>query len=88
MGIDCYVKAIRSPDEKWQKMKAIYDLCIEQDIDVPDDVEYFFNGEEPDEKGIEVTMHAEEWSNEDYDGYEIKVSDIPKDVTIIRFYMG
>jgi len=86
MSMSTHVYGIRPTDEKWEKMKAIYDSCEKADIEIPDEVIEFFDEGEPDEKGIEVEIPHEDWSNEDCSGLEVKVADIPKNITIIRFY--
>lgn len=88
MGMSTHVIAFHPPDEKWRKMKAIYDACVAGDIEIPDDVNDFFNGEPPDESGVEVEIDKilEKWSDEDRSGYQIEISKLPKGITILRFY--
>lgn len=89
MGMSTHVIGFRPPDDKWKKMKHIYDACMEGGIDVPDEVDNFFNGEPPDDQGVEVDLDdcLTEYDDKDYRaGYELDVKKLPKDVTIIRFY--
>jgi len=89
MGMSTSVVGFRPPDEKWQKMKAIWDACTAADTEPPEAVYDFFEGETPDAAGVQVDLKgkaAKEWSNEWAQGYEINIKDLPKDVTIIRFY--
>lgn len=76
------------PDDAWRKMKAVWDACKEADIDCPPEVYEFFAGSRPDSNGQEQPIPFSKWQNEDemsY-GYDVTVSDIPKHVTVIRFY--
>lgn len=76
------------PDEKWKKMKAIYDSCEAAGIDVPDEVDEFFDGETPDPAGVSVDLDSllEDWSTESQQGYQIEIAKLPKNVKILRFY--
>lgn len=90
MGMSTHVIGFRPPDAKWKKMKAIYDSCIEAEIDVPDEVDEFFDGEPPDERGIQIDLQKtgciKKYKGDMVDGYEVEVAKIPKDVTFIRVY--
>lgn len=91
MSMSTHVCGIRPPDEKWKKMKAAFDSCQNAGIEVPDEVWDFFGGERPDEAGVIVALPtdcATEWRAEMQDGYEVDISKLPKDVTVIRFAMG
>lgn len=86
MGMSTNVIGFRPPDQKWKDMKAVWDSCERANAEIPDEVYDFFNGEPPDEKGVEVAIPIEEWSNEAGSGFEVEISKLPKDVKIIRFY--
>jgi len=86
MGMSTHVLGIRPPDEKWRKMKQVYESCIEMDVEIPPEVWKFFNDEEPDDKGVRVEIPHEDWGDESSEGLEIDVAKIPADVKIIRFY--
>ena len=73
------------PDAKWKKMKAIWDSCGAAGIAVPKEVDDFFGGEAPDERGVEKEIPYEDYSEECKEGFEIEVDKIPKDVKVIRF---
>lgn len=76
------------PDSKWIKMKKIHDSCKEADIDPPQEVEEFFDGVEPDDKGmvIDLEKYAKEWRADSMDGFEIEVSKLPENIKFIRVY--
>ncbi len=86
MSMSTHVIGFKPPDEKWHKMKAIWDSCEEVEIDPPDAVCDYFNGKEPDEAGVEVTILTEKWVDDMREGVQIYIDKIPKDVKIIRFY--
>lgn len=85
MSMSTHVVGFHPPDEKWQKMKAIWDACESAEIDIPDEVFDFFDGE-PDEHGQTVGLPVTDWRDDVDQGVELKVTDIPKNVTVIRFY--
>lgn len=56
MGMSTHVVGFIPPDEKWQKMKAVWDACRAAGVEVPEDVCDFFEGGEPDPAGVEVML--------------------------------
>jgi hypothetical protein len=88
MSMSTHIIGFIPADDKWIQMKRVFDSCEEAGIEIPREVSRFFNDEKPDPNGVEIELKATEWENREYcyNGYELKVSDIPKDVTIIRFY--
>lgn len=85
MSMSTGVIGLKPPYETWKKMKAILDACKAVEINPPDEVSRFFDGE-PDEKGQQVKIPFSKCSGNDYQGIEIEVTKIPKHVKIIRFY--
>lgn len=93
MGMSTHVKGFKPADEKWKKMKAVYDTCIAADLEVPEAVNEFFGWKKPDENGVEVDQKAlwecgaiTEYNTLAAQGYELHVDKLPADVTIVRFY--
>jgi hypothetical protein len=86
MGMSTHVTGFAPPDERWVKMKAIWDACGAAGIDVPDEVDGFFGGEAPDPAGVEVELTLRKWRDGEREGYELDVSAIPPQVKTIRFY--
>lgn len=85
--MNTYVVGFIPPDEKYKKMKQIWDNCAEFNIELPHEVDTFFNQCEPDDKGMEVEVQSHEWSDGDMQaGREINIDEIPDNVKIIRFY--
>ena len=92
MSMSTSVVGIRQPDEKWKKMKAAWDACVDANVSPPKGVAEFFNHEPPDDDGIRVHLTegdnpvAKEWKDNSSDGYQIAIADLPKNITHIRFY--
>lgn len=86
MGMSTHVVGFRPPDEKWKKMKAVWDACKVAKTEIPESVVDFFNGETPDPAGVEVEIKAKDWSMDSASGYEIDLDKLPKDIKTIRFY--
>ena len=86
MSMSTHVIGFKPPDEKWKKMKAIWDSCENANIEIPQEVMEYFSYETPDISGVEVEINAEEWDDEGRAGYQIHIDKIPKDVKTIRFY--
>lgn len=76
------------PDEKWQQMADIYFACKRAKVDIPYEVEEFFDEGEPDPHGQEVRLDAKarEYKADMHLGLEIDVKDIPAKCKVIRFY--
>jgi len=101
MSMSTFVFGVRPPDDKWKGMKAVRDACIKVGTPVPEEVEKFFNYEKPDDKGILVEFTMDNKGkvsngcckpfydeNNCYEGFEIELSKVPKDITILRFVNG
>ena len=88
--MDLHVVGFVPPDDKWNKMKTIYEACEEFGIQVPKEVLRFFRDGSPSDPGLAIRLSdngpAREWRNADWEGYELDVADIPEDVKTIRFY--
>lgn len=93
MGLNTYVEGFKPPDEKWKKMKAVWDACEAAGTTLPDEVGRFFGDERPDDKGVKVgegdlkrTGALRDWTDKDMcSGFEIDITKLPEDVTLIRF---
>jgi hypothetical protein len=93
MGHHAYVVGFKPPDEKWKKMKAAYEACKKAGVEPPNEVRHFFEDCAPDECGVtidqEVLLKAKalrEWDDGDMcSGFEVDITKLPEDVTVIRF---
>jgi hypothetical protein len=85
-----HIVGLRPPNDKWKKMKAIYDSCVAGEVPIPKAVEDFFNGEPPDATGVKVPLpghiSVKAWRDDSAEGIEVDVTMLPKGVTILRFY--
>ena len=63
MSMSTHVYGFRPPDERWQQMKAVFDASKAAGIQVPIEVESFFENGEPDTSGQEVDLGeaVQEW---------------------------
>ena len=90
MSMSMSVVGFLPPDEQWLKMKAAYDACKAIGVEPPEEVEDFFNGEDPgDAPGKEVQLEgngAKEWRSDGSEGFEVELARLPKSVKFVRFY--
>ncbi len=92
MGMSVHVVGIKPPDEKWRKMKAVWDACKTAGLQPPPEVERFFDGTPPDDSGVLVNLHprkapcVSEYHNEYSEGFEVDLRKLPADITILRFF--
>jgi hypothetical protein len=89
MGMSTHVTAIKPPDEKWKKMKAVWEACKTAGITPPDEVQDFFKSEPPDERGVLIDMEKmpgfRRYTTDSADHYEIELARLGPDVKFIRF---
>lgn len=94
MGANLRIQGVVPPDERWNKMRAIYDACKAAGVKSPEAVtEFFGDDEEPDPKGALVQLDGRfhgitEWKSEYADGYEIELASLPKHIKSLRFYIS
>jgi hypothetical protein len=93
MGMSTRVIAFKPPGEKWQKMCDVYNACTNAGIDVPDEVSRFFDHMPPDPAGVEISERVlrdagavTDYSGDMSEGFDVDVTKLPRDVTVIRFY--
>lgn len=102
MGVSTYIVGIKPADEKWKQMKAIWDACAKADVAIPDEVDEFFDGEEPDDEGVVVPLGSlyrikdlgdrqtedglSYYQRDGTSGFELELSKLPKDIKKLRFY--
>lgn len=93
MSMSSHVVFLRSKDnEEYQKMLKVKRVCDETGIEYPKEVESYFSGDGDYEIGEDVPLYMDadketkEYNGDMEKGLEIKVSDIPKGVEVIRFY--
>lgn len=102
MSTSIHIVGIKQADEKWKLMKNIYEACEKADVNLPDEVDEYFQGEIPDEAGVRVEIEPSYDTRDDnYEpnefgvahykgdysrGFEVDITKLPKDVTKLRFY--
>ena len=90
MSMSTHVIGFKPPNAKWKKMKKAWDACTEAGIDIPKEVEEFFDSTAPCDAGVEVDLEervcCKKYEADMQDGFEINVEKLPKDITVIRFY--
>ncbi len=90
MGMSTSVCGIIPADEKYRKMKSIYDQCEELSVVPPEEVTDFFNGEPPDSTGVVLwlddnTDGVTEYNQDMYQGYEVDIAKLDPNIKILRF---
>ena len=96
MSHSLHVVGFKPPDEKWKKMKQVYDACVKAGVELPISVDKYFGPKVPDSSGVEVELAGFVTNHEsvrDYkedmeNGFEVDLSKLPKDVTILRFFVS
>ena len=90
MSMSTHVVAIRPPDQKWLKMKKVYEACMDAGTRIPEEVEQFFGFEPPDDQGVIIDLDGHPcrriYGAEGVAGIEVDITTLPDDVTVIRFY--
>lgn len=85
MGMSTDVQGFRPPGEQFEKMRAAYEACSEAGVDIPGEVEDFFEGEPPDPQGVCVDIAEAATERPGGAGYEVDLTKLPAGVTVIRF---
>lgn len=89
MSMHTHVSGFKPPDEKWQAYKLIWDTCKAQKVEVPKEVGDFFDWTSPNDHGMMVDISGAMVEGiPDHDMqecFDIDITKLPKDVTVIRF---
>ena len=96
MGCTLNFDLIREPDDEWRRMKKAWDACRAAGVEVPREVERFFDGSDPDPDGIKIPYKeardiAVEFSNDWSEGYEldlVKLRERYPQIKKIKFYLS
>ena len=84
MSVSVCVTGIVEPSERHTKMCEIHKMCNELDINLPEEVEKYFNGYEPNPEGLEKELPKEAVEIEfEHFVYKkiIDLTKIPKEIT-------
>jgi len=89
MSADLIISGFRPADERYEKMRSVYNNMRELNLTVPNEVLNFFDGNGPNEHGSEVSIKdaITPYKGVETDGFDIDLSKLPKDVTVIRAYI-
>lgn len=88
MGMSTHVYGFREPNDHWRRMQAVWKACVDAGIEIPGDVDAFFDGEVPDDSGVRVKLPSRAvrpYSEDMQEGYEVVLDELPEDLTTIRF---
>lgn len=89
MSMSTHAVGFRQADEQWRKMKAAWEACEAVGAPIPVEVSNFFDDEPPGDKpGMEIALGdaCVEYTDDMISGYEVDVSKLPAELTIIRVY--
>lgn len=81
-----YAIGLITPNEDYLKKAAAYQALKEANIAIPIELSDYFNGEEPNLNGMKTTVQYRDYKGYMEDGVEVDLSDLPANVTTIRFY--
>lgn len=86
MGMDFRVVFLRSRDnEEYKKKLAVLKSCMEAGVEVPDEVDDYFDGTNDPDYPLEVKGNVIDWDDDGRQGYDVDVKSIPSGVERIRF---
>lgn len=93
MSRSLVVEGIKPADDKYNRMYAVWKACTDAKIPVPKEVELFFNGYEPNGKGVTISLDEEvagvsTFSTDWAEGYDIDLNTLDKSIRIIRVWIG
>lgn len=82
---------VSDTDETYKKQRKVLLACIEAGLNkLPPETAEYFGSEYPHENllddKLETKIPSHQWSADMQEGFEIIVSEIPKDIHKIRFY--
>jgi hypothetical protein len=88
MSTSTHVQGLVPHDDKWRMMKDVWFACEAADVDIPDDVIDFFDGQPPDENGqpIDIKRGVVEYTRDGQQGFDVHLDQLPVNVKVIRFF--
>lgn len=94
MGMSIHLSTIVPVDEKYEKMLKVYESCKEAGLDIPEEVDQFFDYQESNPDGIERELNKDfidKPYKEGYDIYEVDIEELLRcmpDVKYLRFMIS
>jgi len=84
MSLSINIVGIKKPDDKFHKMKDVFDACVNARVNVPSSVIEYFNDMKPNDNGVCVELPSHAIKKISELGREIDLNLIDKDITMIK----
>lgn len=86
MGMDVYAVGVKAPTEEYKKKVEAYQACEAAGLEIPSELEKYFNFQEPPEEGMEIDIDEAVSGNVMYDDgvMTIDLSKLPDGLTHIK----
>lgn len=85
MSVNVYFRGIKAPTEEYRKKVAAYKALKDAGLDIPEELQEYFDYEEPDESGQTVEIEEAEEGDVMEDGeVTIDLAKLPPGVTHIK----
>lgn len=84
-----HVVGIRKPEgPRWRLMVVIFKTCEEAGVRIPEEVKSYFGFCKPEEAPdmVDIRGAVEKFTGLDGTGIEVRLKDLPEDVSSVRFY--
>jgi hypothetical protein len=83
------IQGVIPKDEKYKKMKAVWDACYEAGVALPEAVKRFFDYGALLEAGVQIPLNDHECckKNPDTQVHTIEIDDLPKAIKIIHLHI-
>ena len=87
MGMSTRIIGIKPANKKYKEMLKVYKSCVDARINIPVEVNEFFNYDNPEEKGVIVKLRnsVTKYNKDMEDGFEVDLDKLDGDIKIIRF---
>lgn len=90
MSMYSYVEGFIPPDQKFNEMMEIWNVCERVGVTIPKEVMDFFGHTSPDPSGMVVRLDLghpaiRRYNQEMRDGFEVDLTKLPEHIKTIRF---
>ena len=89
MGMGTTIMGFVPPDAEYAKKVAAWKACEAAGVEAPRELMLLFDGNEPQDCGMEVDIKAAVTECRPFDGaegFDVDITKLPKGVHVIRFY--
>jgi hypothetical protein len=90
-----HVVGFKPANDKFKKMKGVWDACTQAGIEIPDEVQCFFRDKEPSDLGVEVILEGmtrdiavTPYTADMIEGFDVDLTKLDSDIKILRFYVS